>query len=523
MHAHALGRVERRVGDVARERVTEVDELPLPVAEAARAEPDDGLVVASRRQLDRSVRGKGPPAIASQSTTACSSAGSSRRRSPSSCSSVEGSAPNPASPRSVRARTDRRSPRSAPSASAGTRRRARPTAGRAVFPDLERAALEERVDHLEQEERVAPHLGQQVGADLPSAVANPEPRLDEAHLLVRHEAAKLDAHHALEHVHDAIVVARDEQHQDGQRLGPVRDLADDVEARLVAPVHALDHQHQRLRERDGREQVADAREDVLLARVRVLVAPAEPVGRQLREARDHGAGRVPSRRGPSGAGDERDHLVEGLLARGADGAAHELGHGRVGHLHRHRRALDVQQARVAAAARRGTSPRGRSCRCPSPRRPRGRRADRRPSRRRRSPTRGRPRGGRPSRRRAPPDRSPRPAPRRGALRARGCARARTPASSGARRGPTWTRGATSARRPSGSRVAPGDRRRRPPRCAPPASRAPGRRRDTPWDRAGSSARDARATSRVPVAMPRTMPIEAATGLGRSSLKPAMVS
>ena len=38
-------RVERHVGDVARERVAEVDELALAIAEAARAEAHDGLVV----------------------------------------------------------------------------------------------------------------------------------------------------------------------------------------------------------------------------------------------------------------------------------------------------------------------------------------------------------------------------------------------------------------------------------------------------------------------------------------------
>ena len=45
-----------------------------------------------------------------------------------------------------------------------------------------------------------PTLRQQVGADLPHAVAHAEARLDEPHLLVGRQAAQLDAHHAFEGV-----------------------------------------------------------------------------------------------------------------------------------------------------------------------------------------------------------------------------------------------------------------------------------------------------------------------------------
>ena len=105
-------------------------------------------------------------------------------RSPRSCSSVDGSASKPAVGAVGRAPGPRsRSPRSL-----------------VGLADLERAALEQRVDHLEQEERVAADLRQEVGAHLPRAVAHAEARLDEAHLLLGRQAAQLDAHDPLEQV-----------------------------------------------------------------------------------------------------------------------------------------------------------------------------------------------------------------------------------------------------------------------------------------------------------------------------------
>ncbi len=138
VHPHAVGRVERDVRDVARERVAEVDVLAFAVAEAARAQPHDGLVVGGRGQLEH---------VAERERTA-----------------------------GDREPVDHRVLGRWQLADAITqelleRRRQRAEAGlgplgasqhgdvlaRVVLrlADLEGAALEERVDHLEQEERVA--------------------------------------------------------------------------------------------------------------------------------------------------------------------------------------------------------------------------------------------------------------------------------------------------------------------------------------------------------------------------------
>ena len=147
VHAAALVRIERQVGHVARERVAEVDGVALAVAEPAREEARERLVVVEAREREEiASRASGPPATASQSTTSCSAAGSSCKRSAMSCSSVEGSG----------------SLRSPGRSDANQRVAARPCR----LADLERAALEQRVDHLEQEERVARDLGHQIGEHL---------------------------------------------------------------------------------------------------------------------------------------------------------------------------------------------------------------------------------------------------------------------------------------------------------------------------------------------------------------------
>src|SRR5262249_8961799 len=62
-----------------------------------------------------------------------------------------------------------------------------------TLDDLERPALEEGVDHFEEEERVACDARQELRANRGDAVAHAQPRLDEAHLLLRGESAQLDA------------------------------------------------------------------------------------------------------------------------------------------------------------------------------------------------------------------------------------------------------------------------------------------------------------------------------------------
>ena len=163
--------------------------------------------------------------MASQSTTACSSR------------AARGGGRRGAAPASRAARRSR--PR--PARCARGPRRARPSRS-ARLADLERAPLEQRVDHLEQEERVAADPRQQVGADLPRPVAHAEARLDEAHLLVGsspRSSMRITPSSTWQH---AVVGPRDEEHEDGQRIARVHDLAEDLEARLVGPLHALDHE-----------------------------------------------------------------------------------------------------------------------------------------------------------------------------------------------------------------------------------------------------------------------------------------
>ena len=154
MHAHALRAVERQVGDVARERVADVDHVALAIAQPARAQPRHGLVGAFAVQRRRDpARSSGPPATASHSTIGCSSGGSSFRRSAISCSSVEGSCAI-GSPGALDAHE------------------LGPVAV-VAFADLEHAALEQRVHHLQEEERIAAGARQEVGADLATPSLTP--------------------------------------------------------------------------------------------------------------------------------------------------------------------------------------------------------------------------------------------------------------------------------------------------------------------------------------------------------------
>jgi len=74
-----------------------------------------------------------------------------------------------------------------------------------VVADLEHTALEQRVDHLEQVERIAADARHELRADLPDAVADGEARLDEADLLLARQRMELDADLALEQRRHAII------------------------------------------------------------------------------------------------------------------------------------------------------------------------------------------------------------------------------------------------------------------------------------------------------------------------------
>ena len=250
VHAARGRRGELEVGDVARERVPEVDELALPVAEPARAEarrwPSSSSAASRAWRESWRCRRAGPPAMASQSTTACSSSGSSRMRSPRSCSRVEGSAEKPAS----RPLGARRGPR-----------RSSPSPSRVVLSDLERAALEQRVDHLEQEEGVAGDARQELARapGAPLRARRGAPRRDApARPVVRPRSSMRMTPSST--WRDAVVGAGDEEHQDGQRIllcqrirrGRPGSPGPPTASPSMTRTSGCD-------ERDGREQVADAR------------------------------------------------------------------------------------------------------------------------------------------------------------------------------------------------------------------------------------------------------------------------
>ena len=130
-------------------------------------------------------------------------------------------------------------------------------------------------------------------------------------------------------VEHAVVVPRDEKHEDGQGLRAVRDLADHVEARLVPPVHPLDDEDEGASEGERREQVAQTREDALLARVGVFVATAEVLVASSARRITTGLAGSPPAAAPPARAISRDHLGERLLARRADGAPNEVGDRRV--------------------------------------------------------------------------------------------------------------------------------------------------------------------------------------------------
>ena len=147
------------------ERVPEVDELPLPVAQPASAEADDGLVVGGARELHE-------------------------RR-----SSASGPAGDrePVDHRVLLAREllhavreellERRGERVEPARAVPLRALA-PHQDRAHLAfgldlaDLERPSLEQRIHHLQEEERVAADAGHEIRAHRAHALVHAEARLD---------------------------------------------------------------------------------------------------------------------------------------------------------------------------------------------------------------------------------------------------------------------------------------------------------------------------------------------------------
>ncbi|MFO0668328.1 MAG: hypothetical protein U0235_01700 [Polyangiaceae bacterium] len=329
MHRRAVTRLARLVGHVAGEGVSEVDEVAFAIAKAARTEADERVFAVGVGQVHDLIGGERPASDGEPVDDGVLLGGELAQ---------------------------------AIAEELLERRRELPGVGlRAAYEceawlrslltlltDLQRSALEERVDHLEQEERVAADLGQEVGAHLPNAFADTEPVLHEAHLLFGREALELDAHDAVEDGGAAIVGARDEHEEDRQGIRRADELGERVEALSIRPVEPLDDDDERLRERDRGEERPEPGADQLasIGRVVVVAAAEGSVGRELGEPRDDRVLRVALRSTAARARDQGDDVVERLVAGDADALAYRRSHRAVRNLHLHRRGLDADEARV---------------------------------------------------------------------------------------------------------------------------------------------------------------------------------
>ncbi len=506
MHAHAVARVERRVGDVARERDGESRPCSPLRSQRPRAQSRtiasssicdgelDDVGHAERAAGDREpvddgvlLRGQLADAVAEELL---------ERR---------GQPPNPASPRSVRTSTELRSPLSV----SVSRISSAPRSRSASTISRRKNGLPPTFGKSSAQTCRAPSRTPRRVSTRRTCSSGMRPR----------SSTRITPSRALSTRSSGRVTRRT---RIGSGSAPCAISPMTSRLGLVAPVHALDDEHERLAQRDRRQQVPQPGDDVLLARVRVLVAAAELAGRELGEARDHRVRRIAAGGRAARASDERRHLVEELLAGRPDGPAHEVRDRRVRDLHRDGRALDVKEPRVR---RQLGEERGDERGLADAHLADDRAADELPRTPAAAADRLVERGVEVRLLGVAPDEIARrrPAPRRGAPRARGSARARRRASSAALRGWARTRGAASARRPSGSRAARAGRRRRRPTCAPGASPARGRRRGTPSGRAASTARGARARPACRSRCRARCRSTRRPARARSSLKPAIVS
>ena len=190
METHAILGCDLEVRDVARQWVAEIEVLSFAIAEAARREADDGVVgldTNQLRQIDERQRSAGDrepidDRVLLRRKLAHSIAEELLQRRGKLLESRFGAL--------------------------GARQHMMGLAVGDDLANLERAFFEQRIDHLEQEERIARHARHEIGAHLTNALTHAETRLDQAHLLFRQETVKLDAHDAFEHEPDAIVGPR---------------------------------------------------------------------------------------------------------------------------------------------------------------------------------------------------------------------------------------------------------------------------------------------------------------------------
>jgi hypothetical protein len=93
-----------------------------------------------------------------------------------------------------------------------------------ALADLERPALEQRIDHFEQEKRISGNLGHEVGEDLRDALAHAETRLHEPHLLLGREPLELERDDLGHQRRELLVGTRDEEGQHGDLVFSPQEL-----------------------------------------------------------------------------------------------------------------------------------------------------------------------------------------------------------------------------------------------------------------------------------------------------------
>ena len=151
-----------------------------------------------------------------------------------------------------------------------------------------------------------------------------------------------------------LVRACDEDHPvDRKRIGLPNELAQELDALAIGPLHAFEHDDQRLLQRERCEQVSEPALDDPLPRARVvIVRPSHIAVRgEFGEAGHHGVVSVSMGSAPACGRDDRANLVERFVTREADDIANELTHGAQGELDPDGGALDAHEPGVRGELR----------------------------------------------------------------------------------------------------------------------------------------------------------------------------
>ncbi len=321
--ARAGLRVHRAVGDVAHERVAEVDGAAAAIDEAAGAEARDGLVAVEAHEVQE-IRLR---------------EGAARDGEPAHDVALGGG-------QLAEAVADELLQRRRQAGVAAAVVADELVAAALALDDLQGAALEEGVDHLQEEERVARDLRDELAADVGDALAHAEARLDEAHLLLGREAAQLDLDEVREEGRDAVVRPGHEQEEHGRRVGAAEHLLEELEAGAVGPLEAVDDDDERLGARHRAEEEADAGDDEVAAVAGVVLGGVVVLaGAELGEARGELHRLRQARgRGAEELADDVRRLAARVLRAEARGGAEHVGGGRERQLALDGRALDREHA-----------------------------------------------------------------------------------------------------------------------------------------------------------------------------------